>query len=199
MKDEVLGTTTAQFRVRTAAPCVVRLPDGHVQMTGDSARFPETCPRCGSAPANTMVKLRLTKPIFKINDGIATVETNVKLRMARMSLLKNNNRGIKIPFCRRCGWTIKVVQYLPAILGGAVMVFLGPVIEHSHPRQFPWYSSGIAVIAGALTAGLIPVLFEYLPRLFIAPGVKIVAATKGSVELVFDDPMYAEKFVLLNR
>lgn len=146
-----------------------------------------------------MVKLRLTKALFRTSVGIVSAETKVKLHMARMSLLKNSNRGIKIPFCRSCGWTLKVVQYLPAILGGAVTVFLGPMIEHSHPRQIPWYTSSIAVMAGMLTAGLVPAAFEYMPRLFLSPGVKIVAITKDTAELVFDDLMYAERFVLLNR
>jgi len=146
-----------------------------------------------------MVKLRLTKPLIKANDSFAPAEANVKLYMARMSLLKNSNRGIKIPFCRRCGWTLKVVQYLPAILGGTVTVFLTPVIEHAHPTQFPWYSRGIAAMAGMLTAGLIPAAFEYMPRLFLTPGIKIVAIDKYSAELAFDDLMYAERFVLLNR
>ena len=78
-------------------------------------------------------------------------------------------------------------------------VFLGPAIEHSHPRQLPWYSSGVAVVAGMLTAGLVPAAFEYMPRLILRSGVKVVAATKDSAELVFDDLMYAERFVLLNR
>jgi hypothetical protein len=194
MKDEVLGTATAHFRVRTAAPCVVRLPDGHVQMTGDSARFPETCPRCGSSPANTCVKLRVNKA------RLAKLEqASIHVVKPAIRVFKGNIPSIKFPFCRRCGWTLKITQFLPAILGGAVISILDPLIHNFRPRQVPWFSAGTAFFAGMMTAGLITALFEYMPRLFINPGVKVVAATKDSVELVFDDLMYAEKFVLLNR
>jgi hypothetical protein len=50
-----------------------------------------------------------------------------------------------------------------------------------------------------LTAGLVSAVFEYMPRLLIDPGVKIVTLGNGIVELAFNDQIYAEKFVLLNR
>jgi hypothetical protein len=199
MEVKIANPFPASFSARTTVPSVVRLPNGHVQMTGDSARFPDSCLRCGSSPAKTMVKLRLTKPLFKSNDGIFSVEAKANLRLVRTSLFKNSNRRIKIPFCRCCGWTLKIIQFLPGILGAVVIGILDPLIQNFRPRQVPWFSAGTAFFAGMMTAGLVTALFEYMPRLFLRPGVKIVAITKDSAELAFDDLMYAERFVLLNR
>jgi ribosomal protein S27AE len=197
MEDGIISRTPDRFRVRTVEPRVARLPDGHVQMMGDIALFPERCPRCGGSPAKTEVKLRLTKGrLFKVNDGTAPAGTEVNLRSIRASLFKNSNRTIKIPFCQRCGWTLKATQYIPAILGGVFIVFVIPLLQHSHRKLFPSFSTGIAV---GMTASLVDAAFRHLPRLFVKPGVQIVAITKDSAELAFDDPMYAEQFVLLNR
>jgi hypothetical protein len=198
MEAGILSKTPDRFRAPTVEPCVVRLPDGHVQMKGDAARFPDTCPRCGSAPAKTMVKLRLTRfRLNKVNDVTAPLETKIKLRSARARLLsKNSNRATKIPFCRRCGWTLNAAHYIPALLGGVFIVFVVPFLQHFHHKLFPWFSTGIAV---GVTASLVDAAFRNLPRLLINPGVKVVVVTKDSVELAFDDQMYAERFVLLNR
>jgi hypothetical protein len=118
------------------------------------------------------------------------------LRSVRASFLKNSNRAIKVPFCQRCGWTLKAAQYLPAILGGVFIVFVVPLLQHSHHKLFPWFSTGLAV---GITASLVDAVFKHLPSLFIHTGVEVVAITKDSAELAFDDPMYAEQFVLLNR
>jgi hypothetical protein len=196
MKDEIPGAIPAEFRVPAVEPRVVRLPDGNVRMNGSSARFPETCPRCGGAPAETEVKLRLTPRFFKGNDGYAPAKGNEEMRSAMVKLFKSNNRAIKIPFCRRCGWLLKSVQYLPAILGTAFIVFVVPYLQLSHPKLFPWVSTGIAV---AVMASVVDAVCRHLPKLFVNAGVEVVAMTKDSADLAFDDPMYAEKFVELNR
>jgi len=36
-------------------------------------------------------------------------------------------------------------------------------------------------------------------KTFFKPGVEVVAAKTNSIELAFDDQMYAERFVELNR
>ena len=197
MEDGIFSKTADRFRVRTVEPRVARLHNGHVQMMGDTVLFPDRCPRCGSSPAKTEVKLRLTKArLLKVNDGSTPAGTEVNLRSISASLLKSSNRAIKVPFCRQCGWPLKVAQYLPAILGGVFIVFVVPLLQHSHPKLFPWFSTGLAV---GMTASFVDVAFRHLPRLFVKPGVEIVAITKDSAELAFDDPMYAEQFVLLNR
>jgi hypothetical protein len=199
MKDVIFGAVPAEFRVRTVEPCVIRLPDGNVRMHGDSARFPDRCPRCGSSPASTGVKLRLTRSrLFKADSASAPAQTDANLRAIRARLIKSN-RSIKIPFCRRCGWTLKITQFLPGFLGCAVIGFVDPRIQNFRPGQLPWFSAGTACLAGMLTAGVITAVFDYMPKLLIDPGVKVVAVTKDSAELAFDDPMYAEQFVLLNR
>jgi hypothetical protein len=197
MEDEIFSKTPDRYRARTVESCVTRLPDGHVQMKGDAARFPERCPRCGSAPAKTMVKLRLTKLLpFKVHSASPPLKTEDVVHSVRLRLIKNSNRAIKIPFCRQCGWTLKAAQYLPGILGFVFIVFVVPLLQHSHRNLFPWFSTAVAV---GVTASLVDTVFRYLPNLFINPGVKLVAVTKDSAELAFDDQMYAEQFVLLNR
>jgi hypothetical protein len=105
----------------------------------------------------------------------------------------------KIPFCRRCGWTLKIIQFVPGILGCAVIGFLDPKIQNYRPGQLPWFSAGSAALAGMLTTGLVTAVFDSMPRLFLDAGVKVTALRKGVLELAFDDQMYAEQFVLLNR
>ena len=193
MENAISNKTDTLFRSRTAERTVIRLPNGHVQVTGDSARYPDSCPRCGTRPAKTLVKLRAykvrrTKPEL---GNFALNQPAIKAAKGKITL--------KIPFCRRCGWTLKIIQFLPGILGAGVIGFLDPRIQSYRPSQVPWFSAGSAVFAGMLTTGLVTAAFEYMPRLFIDPGVKIVAVGKGVVELAFDDQIYAEQFVLLNR
>ncbi len=193
MEDVISSKTNIPFRPRTVEPTVVRLPNGHVQVTGDSARFPYLCPRCGSTPAKTLFRLRVDKVRrTKAEPGsIASYQAAIKLATGKIMT--------KIPYCRRCGWTLKITQFIPAMLGCAVIGFLDPRIQNYRPSQLPWFSAGTACLAGMLTAALVNVAFDYMPRLLIDPGVKAVALGKGVVELAFNDPMYAEQFVLLNR
>jgi hypothetical protein len=193
MEDVISSKTSTLFRVRTVEPAVIRLPNGHVQVTGDSPRFPDSCPRCGSMPAKTLVKLRASKVRRKKSEQGSVAPVQPAIKVARGETLT------KIPFCRRCGWTLKITQFLPGILGCGVIAFLDPRIQNFRPSGIPWFSAGTAVIAGMLTAALVNVVFEYLPTLLIDPGVKVVTVGKGIVELAFDDQLYAEKFVLLNR
>ena len=200
MEDVISSKTNILFRARTVEPCVIRLPNGNVRVTGDAARFPDLCPRCERSPAKTEIKLRLTKPrVFKADSADTPAQTDFNWSSTKARRIKSSNRVIKIPFCRQCGWSLKVAQNLPVIFGCLAMGYLGPLIERSHPRQFPWFSSGIAVVTGAVAAGLVDAVLRYLPNLIIDPGVKVVAVTKDSAELAFNDQMYAEKFVLLNR
>jgi len=197
MEDVISSKTNILFRARTVEPCVIRLPNGNVRVTGDAARFPDLCPRCERSPAKTEIKLRLTKPrVFKADSADTPAQTDVNWSSTKARRIKSSNRVIKIPFCRQCGWPLKAAQYLPAILGGVFIVFVVPLLQHSHRKLFPWFSTGLAV---GMTASLVDVAFRHLPRLFVKPGVEIVAITKDSAELAFDDPMYAEQFVLLNR
>jgi len=41
--------------------------------------------------------------------------------------------------------------------------------------------------------------FHQVFKTFFKPGVEVVAAKTNSIELAFDDQMYAERFVELNR
>ena len=193
MKDAISSKTNNLFRARTAEPTVIRLPNGHVQVTGDSARFPDSCPRCGSTPARTLVKLRFYKARHTKPEPGSFASDQPAIKVAKGKIMA------KIPFCRRCGWTLKIIQFIPGILGCAVIGFLDPRIQNYRPSQLPWFSAGTACFAGMLTAGLVNVSFDYMPRLFIDPGVKAVALGKGIVELAFNDQIYAEQFVLLNR
>jgi hypothetical protein len=193
MEDVISSKANNLFRARTADPAVIRLPNGHVQVTGDSSRFPDFCPRCGSRPAKTSVKLRAYKGRrTKPDQGImASDQAAIKVAKGKIQ--------IRIPFCRRCGWTLKTTQFLPGVLGCVVIGLLDPRIQNYRPSQLPWFSAGTAVIAGMLTAGLVTAAFDCMPRLIIDPGVKAVALGKGIVELAFNDPIYAEQLVLLNR
>jgi hypothetical protein len=193
MEDVISSKTNNLFRVRIVEPPVIRLPNGHVQVTGDCARFPDSCPRCGSTPAKTLVRLRFYKFRHTKPEQGTIASDQPAIKVAKRKIM------IKIPFCRRCGWTLKITQFLPGILGCVVIGFLGPLIQNYRPRQLPWFSAGTAFLAGMLTAGLVNAVFEYMPRLLIDPGVKIVTLGKGIVELAFNDQIYAEKFVLLNR
>ena len=193
MEDVISNKANTLFRARTAEPTVIRLPNGHVQVTGDSSRFPDFCPRCGNRPARTLVKLLAYKARRSKPEQGMMASDRAAIKVARGKV------QIKIPFCRRCGWTLKISQFLPWLLGCVVIGFLDPRIQNYRPSQIPWFSAGTALIAGMVTAGLVTAAFEYMPRLLIDPGVKVVAVGKGVLELAFNDPMYAEQFVLLNR
>lgn len=193
MDDVVASKTDNLFRVSTVEPAVIRLPSGHVQVTGDDARFPDSCPRCGGSPAKTLVKLHVSKVRCKKPEPRSIAPSQPALKVATGTILN------KIPFCRRCGWTLKTIQFLPGIVGVVAIGFLDTRIQNYRPAQFPWFSAGTAVFAGMLAAALVTAALDYMPRLFIDPGVKIAVLGKGKVELAFNDPVYAEKFVLLNR
>jgi hypothetical protein len=140
-----------------------------------------------------LVKLRFSKARHAKPEPGNIASNQPAIKLAKGNIIT------KIPFCRRCGWTQKTAQFIPAILGCAVIGFLDPRIQNYRPAQLPWFSAGTACFAGMLTAGLVNAAFDYMPRLLIDPGVKAVALGKGIVELAFNDQMYAEKFVLLNR
>jgi hypothetical protein len=175
MKDEILGTIPAEFRVKTIEPRVARLPDGNVRMNGSGARFPETCPRCGRTPADTEVKLHF-----------------MKMRLASLTHIQ----PVKIPFCKRCARTLKTAQYLPAFLSGLFVAFAVPALKLTNPNLYPHVPAWLVVAVVPMLAGM---MFEWAPRAFVKAGVEVVGVGKDFADLAFDDQMYAEKFVEMNR
>jgi hypothetical protein len=171
MKDEVLSINPDRFDAMKSDPYVVRLPDGHVRVTASSIVFPETCPRCGSSPANTNVSLHLSKPNSE------------------------NSPSIKLPFCKHCGWTLRITQYLFAAFFCSFMFALVPHLKIPIPNWLSKMPSGLVFIAVFL---IISSVFNQVFKLFYKPGVEVVVADKDCFELAFDDQMYAEKFVELN-
>jgi hypothetical protein len=171
------SNTANRFKAQTAEPSVARLPDGHVRVRGSAARFPERCPRCGTVPARTKVKLRFEK-----------------FRAKNFSIF--NSHSIKLPFCTRCG---RVLNALPYIIGMLSFVFITFAVPHIKTRG----SSPHSIIPSAFAAFLITLIsgiaIERVPRLFFKPRVQVVGADADSADLAFEDPMYAEQFVLLNR
>jgi ribosomal protein S27AE len=167
MEDEILSINPS--RNVATDPYVLRLPDGHVRVTATSIAFPETCPRCGSSPANTHVILRFTN---------------------------ENNLSIKLPFCRRCGWILNITQYLFAAVFFA-SVFL--VLPRLRFPAFPWLSKAPSFIGPLAIFWICGWTAQQTLQMFFKPGVKVVAAKKDFIELAFDDQMYAENFVGLNR
>jgi hypothetical protein len=177
MKDETPGTIASRYRVQTVELVVVRLPDGNVRMNGSSAIFPKTCPRCGSVQANTDVKLRFAK-----------------FRLA--NFLKLNSWSVKIPFCQRCGGILNAVPWVAGFVSFVFMTFVVPLLKipgFGVPSRIPPY------VAAALAAAFAAAAIEGVPRMMFKPRVEIVAVEKGSGELAFEDRMYAEQFVELNR
>jgi hypothetical protein len=147
----------------------MRLADGHIRVTADSIVFPKTCPRCGATPANTGVRLK--------GDG-------------------KGGRSIKIPYCKRCGWMLNFIEYsFAALLIGVILI----VVPHFKVPIAGWTtksSSTIAMFAVFFGAGWI---FEQLFKLFFKPGVTVITWTRESIDVSFENQMYAEKFVELNR
>jgi hypothetical protein len=150
-------------------PYVVRLPDGPVRVTATSILFPETCPRCGSSPAST----------------------NVSLHSAR-----DSSQSIKLPFCKRCGWSLNITQYLFAAILCALFLLVLPHLRVPTPNWLSKVPPSIVLIAAFWIIGW---AFQLVFKVFYKPGVEVVAAQKDSIELAFDDQMYAERFVELNR
>ncbi len=177
MKDEIFGTMPAEFRSMTIEPPVVRLPDGHVRVYRSGARFPNTCPRCGRSPAETEVKLGF-----------------MKLKLASFT----RNRSIKVPFCSRCGRTLKTARVISAILGALAVAAAESLISNRNllPKIPPGFA---AMIAAAVAAAVVGALFEWAPNVFVRAGVEVVGMGKDFTDLAFDDQMYAERFVELNR
>jgi len=168
MEDEILSIIPN--RNTTTDPYVIRLPDGHVRVTATSIVFPETCPRCGSSPANTKVRLHLTK------GG------------------SEHKPSIKLPFCQRCGLMLNITQYLFAAILVVIMLFVIP-----HLSRFSLFSRWHSSVAFIASLWIISWVLDQVFKLFYKPGVEVVVAKEDCFELVFDDQMYAEKFVELNR
>ena len=166
-----------RFKAPTAEPLVTRLPDGHVRVRGSDARFPDRCPRCGTAPAQTKVKLRFQKFHAK-------------------NFWRLNSHSTKLPFCTRCGRTLNALPYIIGILGFLSATFVVPHLETRGLTPHSIFPSAFAIFLITVVSSA---TIEELPRLFFKPGVQVVAADKDSTDLAFDDPMYAEQFVLLNR
>jgi hypothetical protein len=168
MEDEFVSISPDRFGGVKREPYVTRLPDGHVRMAGTSVLFPEFCPRCGGTPA----------------------ETNVRLHFA-----KDNRGSIKIPFCRRCAWTLNLTQYAFAALMCVLFLYFFPRFKFPHYRWLavPDFVPVIVVCV------LLSMIFEQFFKLVFKPRVEVVMMWKDSAELAFEDQMYAEKFVELNR
>ena len=167
MEDEILSINPN--RSVLTDPYVMRLPDGHVLVTATSIAFPDSCPRCGSSPADTGVLLKFTN---------------------------ESNLSIKLPFCRRCGWTLNVTQYLFVAAFCGSMFF---VLPHMQTPALHWLGkvpSSIGPLAVFWISGWVA---QQILQMVFKPGVRVVAAKKDSIELAFDDQMYAETFVALNR
>jgi hypothetical protein len=167
MENEILSINPN--RGVPSDPYVVRLPDGHVRVTATSILFPETCPRCGSSPAST----------------------NVSLHSAN-----DSNQSIKLPFCRRCGWSLNITQYLFAAIVCSFFLLVLPHLRISTPNWLSKVPPSIVLIA---FFWIISWAFQQVFKAFYRPGVEVVAAKDNSIELAFDDQMYAEKFVEMNR
>ena len=171
------SSTANRFKAQIQEPSVARLPDGHVRVRGNDARFPDRCPRCGTAPARTEVKLRFQK--FRIK-----------------TCRKLNLHSIKLPFCTRCGRILNALPYVIGLLGFLFATFVVPHIKTPGFSPHSILPSAFAIFLITLISG---VAIEDLPRHFFKPGVQVVGADRDSADLAFDDPMYAEQFVLLNR
>jgi hypothetical protein len=167
MEDEILSINPS--RSVLTDPYVIRLPDGHVRITATSILFPETCPRCGSSPANTTVSL---------------------------SSGGESSQSIKLPFCRRCGWALNITQYSFVVAFCAFFFFVFPHLRIPIPSWLSGIPSSIVVIVVFLIIGLVS---QLIFKMIFKPGVEVVVAEKDSIELSFDDQMYADKFVELNR
>jgi hypothetical protein len=169
--------TANRLKVQTSEPSVARLPDGHVRVRGSATRFPEKCPRCGAFPARTEVKLRFQK--FRAKN-----------------FWRHSSQSIKLPFCARCGRTLNALPYIIGLFGFLFATFVVPRIKTPGFSPHSILPSAFAVFLITIVSGGV---IEELPRLFFKPGVQVLSADADSVDLAFDDPMYAEQFVLLNR
>lgn len=114
--------------------------------------------------------------------GAVPANTGVRLRGEG-----RGSRSISIPYCKRCGWALNFIQYLFAVLLLIGMLWIFPHL------QVPSTLVLTAIACGALW------FFELLFKLSFKPGISVVAWTKDSIELSFEDQMYAEKMVELNR
>jgi hypothetical protein len=168
MEDEILSINPEKFGGRATDPYVVRLPDGHVRVTGSSIVFPETCPRCGASPANTKVGLG------KGGEG---------------------KRTISLPFCKQCGWSLNLTRYVFLAIFLPIW-FAFPNMKLPLLRWFPKVSPGFLFIGIALILGWAS---DEVFKLIFKPRVEVVTAEKDSIVLAFEDQMYAEKFVEINR
>lgn len=112
------------------------------------------------------------------------VPANTRVRLKGQG---KGSRSISIPYCKRCGWALNFIQYLFAALLLIGMLWMFPHLK------VPSTLVLIAIAWGALWA------FELLFKLSFKPGISVVAWTRDSIDLCFEDKMYAERLVELNR
>jgi len=96
-------------------------------------------------------------------------------------------RGISIPYCKRCGWALNVTQYLFIAVIVIGMFWIFPHLKLSSRLIF------FAIVWGA--GWLIQLVFQ----LVFKPDVAVVDWTSDSIDLSFENQVYAEKFVEMNR
>lgn len=76
------------------------------------------------------------------------------------------------------------------------MLIVVPHLKIPTPNWLSKLPHGVVIIVFFL---IISSVFDLIFKLFYKPGVVVVVADKDCFELAFDDQMYAEKFVELNR
>jgi ribosomal protein S27AE len=164
MKDEFVSIDPSRF-----GGYVIRLPSGNVQVNGTLVEFPAFCPRCGSSPAKTGVRLHPPH---------------------------DSEVSFVLPFCARCGWSLRLTGYLYAILLGAFMFFIFP---HWKVPTLSFLSKVPTEVIEVLCFLAVGWVFSQIFELFYKPRVQLVGLKGDFAEFAFEDPMYAEKFVELNR
>jgi len=89
---------------------------------------------------------------------------------------------------------LNITQYLFAAILVVIMLFVIP-----HLSRFSLFSRWHSSVAFIASLWIISWVLDQVFKLFYKPGVEVVVAKEDCFELVFDDQMYAEKFVELNR
>ena len=140
MEDEILSIDPN--RSTLSCPYVIRLADGHVRVTATSILFPESCPRCGSSPATS----------------------NIRLHSAN-----DENQSIKLPFCRNCGWSLNIGQYLFAAILFALFLLLPQHLRVPSPVWLSKVPSSIVLIA---VFCVLSWMFQQVFKAFISLGLR---------------------------
>ena len=78
----------------------------------------------------------------------------------------------------------------------AFFLLVLPHLKDAIPNWLSKVPSSVVLIA---VFWIISWAFQQVFKASFKPGVEVVAAQKNSIELAFDDQMYAERFVELNR